>query len=101
MLSIASVTPGSRGGSRWRGIVRRPAVLCIELLDSPLVLESSRGQVARVPARFYWASACGTVVHKLPWFNTDTMRSLYVTAYKPERQYLSVHALLGWTFRCP
>ena len=103
-LFVAEVPEGTEGGARWRGRMRNET-LCVLVLDEPDAFPAGpwlRG--ASVPARFFWLTDAQRLRRARLYERTDTMRSLCLTSYSvanTDTQRLTVHSLLGWTFRCP
>ena len=104
-LYIAVVSPSVHGGTRVRGRVQRER-LCVVLLPDgqPDQFSASRHRRDAVyPASFFWFREDVTLKSAPACRRGDGQESLRVNAYDVdgERCFLTVHNVLGLTFRCP
>lgn len=104
-LYLAVVDPSVEGGTKRGNTVFRER-LCVAFLpeDEPDVYLASRYHRRAVcPARFFWLREDFSLKAAPACRRADGQESLRMNAYSAEgrRVYLTVHSVLGLTFRCP
>ena len=104
VLYVAELNPRFMGGSIAGGTLSRQ-ILCIALLedDAPDSFPASRYCRSSIcPARFYWLGCDLTLQRAIVSRRGNTQESLSLTAYTSSGRFgrVSIHRILGVTFRC-
>jgi len=102
-IYVASVSSSVVGGSLINGVPQRET-LCVLLLGT--ADEFSATHYVRntvVPSRFFWLTRDCSLRRVQLYARGDTMHSMALAAYHDDarREHVTVHRVLGWTFRCP
>ena len=102
-LYVASVSSSIVGGSLINGMPQRET-LCVLLLGSADKFSASQYvRQTLVPARFFWLTQDYSLRRARLYKRGDSMHNIALAAYcgDARRKHVTVHRVLGWTFRCP